>query len=209
MKKALKVKKAQKAKKQQRNNDVKAVVCLGNPGARYRRTRHNVGFMVCEELAKRHGLRFKVGRGEYLLAISEELDTAFIKPITFMNNSGIAVKDIVKRYNVDVEDLMVIYDDLDLKLGRIKIKKFGSGGTHNGMRSIIQHLASDGFPRLKFGIDVEGRRENGSSVDFVLNNFSRSEKEQVEGLLPDAADAVDCFLAEGLEKAMNTYNQRL
>ncbi len=187
---------------------MKAVVGLGNPGARYRRNRHNVGFKLCDELASRHGLKFKAGRGEYMLAVSEELDAAFVKPITFMNNSGIAVKDIVKRYNVDLEDLLVIYDDLDLMLGRFKIKKLGSGGTHNGMRSIIQHLSSDGFPRLKFGIDVPGRRENGSSVDFVLNNFSRSEKEEVESLFPVAADAVDCFITEGLEKAMNTFNQR-
>lgn len=187
---------------------MKAVIGLGNPGARYRRTRHNVGFVLCDELANRNGLKFKAGKGEYMLAISEELDTLFVKPITFMNNSGIAVKDIVKRYNVDVEDLMVIYDDLDLKLGRFKIKKSGSGGTHNGMRSIIQHLSSDGFPRLKFGIDVDGRRENGSSIDFVLTNFSRSEKEELENLLPVAADAVACFITDGLEKTMNIYNQR-
>jgi PTH1 family peptidyl-tRNA hydrolase len=201
VKKALK-----KAKKKQRNNDVKAVIGLGNPGVRYRRTRHNIGFELCEELVKRYGLKFKMGKGDYIYAISEELDTVFAKPITYMNNSGIAVKDIVKRYNVNMEDLMVIYDDLDLMLGRFKIKKSGSGGTHNGMRSIIRHLSSDGFPRLKFGIDVDGRRESGSSVDFVLSNFSRSEKEEVENLIPKALNALDCYITEGLEKAMNTYN---
>jgi len=208
VKKALKAKKALKKLKLQRNNDVKAVVGLGNPGARYRRTRHNVGFMLLDELSSRHGIKFKAGKGEYMIGISEKFDTAFVKPLTFMNNSGIAVKDIVKRYDVDMEDLMVIYDDLDLELGRFKIKKSGSGGTHNGMKSIIYHLESDGFPRLKFGIDVPGRRENGNGVDFVLSNFNRSEKEQVAEIMPEAADSVDCFLAAGLEKAMNTFNQR-
>ena len=187
---------------------MKAVVGLGNPGARYRKTRHNVGYMLLDELSSRHSIKFKAGKGEYMIGISDKFDAAFIKPLTFMNNSGIAVKDIVKRYDVDMEDLMVVYDDLDLELGRFKIKKNGSGGTHNGMKSIIYHLNSDGFPRLKIGIDIEGRRDNGSGVDFVLSNFGRSEKEQIVEILPQAADSVECFLAEGLEKAMNTYNQR-
>lgn len=195
-------------KKHQRNNSVKAVIGLGNPGTRYRKTRHNVGFMLLDELSARHGIKFKAGKGEYVIGVSDKLDTAFIKPLTFMNNSGLAVKDIVKRYGVDVEDLMVVYDDLDLELGRFKIKKNGSGGTHNGMKSIIYHLESDGFPRLKIGIDVQGRRENGSGVDYVLSNFTRSEKERISEILPEAADSVDCFITEGLEKAMNTYNQR-
>ncbi len=204
MKKALKAVKQE----QQRNNIVKAVVGLGNPGARYRRTRHNVGFMLVDELSSRFGVKFKGGKGEYIIGISEKLDTAFIKPLTFMNNSGVAVKDIVKRYDVDVEDLLVIYDDLDLVLGRFKLKKNGSGGTHNGIKSIIYHLNSNNFPRLKMGIDVAGRRENGSSEDYVLSNFTRSEKEQIQNLLPEAADAVEAFISEGLEKTMNTYNQR-
>ena len=205
MKKVLKV---LKKNHQQRNKTLKAVVGLGNPGARYRRTRHNVGFMLVDELSSRYGVKFKGGKGEYMIGISEKLDTAFIKPLTFMNNSGSAVKDIVKRYDVKMEDLLVVYDDLDLILGRFKIKKDGSGGTHNGMKSIIDHLYSDGFPRLKIGIDVDGRRENGSSVDYVLNNFSRAEKLQILDILPEATDAVECFITQGLEKAMNTYNQR-
>lgn len=187
---------------------MKAIVGLGNPGARYRRTRHNAGFMLMDELSSRYGIKFKAGKGEYMVGISEKHDTAFIKPLTFMNNSGIAVKDIVKRYDVELEDLLVMYDDLDLELGRFKIKKNGSGGTHNGMKSIIYHLENDGFPRLKIGIDVEGRRENGSGMDYVLGNFTRSEKEQLLEILPMAADSVDCFITDGLEKAMNTYNQR-
>jgi peptidyl-tRNA hydrolase, PTH1 family len=187
---------------------VKAVVGLGNPGTRYRRTRHNVGFMLLDELSSRFSIKFKGGKGDYLIGISEKLDTVFVKPLTFMNNSGVAVKDIVKRYDVDVEDLLVVYDDLDLVLGRFKLKKNGSGGTHNGMKSIIYHLNSDDFPRLKMGIDVDGRRENGSPEDYVLSNFTRSEKEQIQNLLPEAADAVEAFISEGLEKTMNTYNQR-
>ncbi|MCF7832188.1 MAG: aminoacyl-tRNA hydrolase [Candidatus Marinimicrobia bacterium] len=187
---------------------MKAVVGLGNPGVRYRRTRHNVGFMLVDELSSRYGVKFKGGKGEYMIGISEKLDTAFVKPLTFMNNSGSAVKDFVKRYDVNMEDLLVVYDDLDLLLGRFKFKQDGSGGTHNGMRSIIDRLNTDSFPRLKIGIDVDGRRENGSSVDYVLSNFSRTEKLKFQELLPEATDAVECFITQGLEKAMNTYNQR-
>jgi PTH1 family peptidyl-tRNA hydrolase len=187
---------------------VKAVIGLGNPGARYRRTRHNIGFMLVDALSALHHVKFKGGKGEYMVGICEKLDTAFIKPLTFMNNSGIAVKDVIKRYNVELEDLLVVYDDLDLNLGRFKFKKDGSGGTHNGMKSIMYHLNTDSFPRLKIGIDVDGRRENGDSIDFVLNNFSRSEKEVIANILPEACNATESFLVNGLERTMNTYNQR-
>ncbi len=187
---------------------MKAVVGLGNPGIRYKRTRHNAGFMLMDELILRYGLKLKAGKGEYLIAVSETLDTAFAKPLTYMNHSGVAVKDILSRYHVSEEDLLVLYDDLDLALGRIKIKANGSAGTHNGMRSVIQQLNSDAFPRLKIGIDVDGRRDEGSSVDYVLSGFSRGERAQLDEVLPLAADAVDCYIRNGLEQAMNLYNQR-
>jgi len=187
---------------------LKAVVGLGNPGMRYRHTRHNAGFMLLDLLAIRGGLKYKAGKGEYMVAVSGNNDTAYVKPLTYMNNSGIAVKDVMKRYHVRPEDVLIVHDDLDLLLGRIKFKSGGSAGTHNGVQSVIEHLRDDAFPRLKIGIDIEGRRESGSPVDFVLSKFSRSERETVRDILPLAAEAADCFILEGLEQAMNRYNQR-
>lgn len=187
---------------------MKAVIGLGNPGSRYRNTRHNVGFMLMDLLAERHQLRFKAAKGEYVIAVSEDLDTAFVKPLTFMNNSGLAVKDLMKRYSVNLEELLVAQDDLDLPLGRFKFKPGGSAGTHNGIRSVIYQLGSDAFTRLKIGIDVEGRRENGDPVDYVLSKFSPSERETLEEVLSTTAEAVESYLREGLEQTMNTYHQR-
>jgi len=189
---------------------MKAIVGLGNPGKDYQDTRHNIGFKVIDAIADDERITIKKNSYNSLIGIGKvnTEQIILVKPLTFMNNSGTAVKDIVKRYDVKLEDLLVVYDDLDLVLGRFKIKKDGSGGTHNGMKSIIDHLYNDGFPRLKIGIDVPGRRENGSSVDYVLNNFSRAEKLEIQDVLPEAADAVECFITHGLEKAMNTYNQR-
>lgn len=187
---------------------MKAVIGLGNPGNRYRSTRHNAGFVLLDELVRRHGLHLKAGKGEYMIAWSDDANTAFIKPLTFMNNSGIAACDVLKRYDVEPGNMLVLHDDLDLQLGSIKFKDGGSAGTHNGLRSIIYSLGSDAFPRLKIGIDFEGRRESWTPVDFVLSKFSPSEKKALEDILPLAADAVDCYVTEGLEPAMNRYNQR-
>jgi peptidyl-tRNA hydrolase, PTH1 family len=206
VKKALKTKITKKA---QRNKTLKAVVGLGNYGMRYRNTRHNAGFMLLDTLAERCRLKYKAGKGDYVIAFSADRDTAYVKPLTYMNNSGIAIKDVAKRYDVSLEDMLVVHDELDLLLGRIKFKSGGSAGTHNGVRSLIEHLQDDAFPRLKIGIDIEGRREGGSSVDYVLSKFSRSEREIISEVMPLAADAVECFLSEGMEKAMNQYNQRL
>ena len=187
---------------------MKAVIGLGNPGSRYRKTRHNVGFMVLDELASRYRLKFKAGKGEYMIAFSKNHDAAFVKPLIYMNDSGVAVKDVLKRYDIHMEDTLVVYDDLDLELGRIKFKLSGSGGSHNGMKSIIYHLDSDTFPRLKIGIDIDRRRETWSSVDYVLSNFSRSERTKVDEIIPLAADAIDHFVIHDLEQTMNVYNQR-
>ncbi|MDD3095223.1 MAG: aminoacyl-tRNA hydrolase [Candidatus Neomarinimicrobiota bacterium] len=187
---------------------MKTIVGLGNPGSRYRHTRHNVGFMLLDLLAERHGLRFKAGKGDYMIAVSEELDTAFVKPLTYMNESGLAIRDAVRRYAVQSPDLLVAHDELDLELGRFKFKAAGSAGTHKGIRSIIYHLDSDAFPRLKVGIDVAGRRESSEAVDYVLSKFSLAEKTLLHDTLHLAADAVECFLKEGLEKTMNMYHQR-
>jgi peptidyl-tRNA hydrolase, PTH1 family len=187
---------------------VKAIIGLGNPGSKYRNTRHNVGFMLTDLLAERYRLRFKAGKGEFVIAVSEDLDTALVKPLTYMNHSGLAVRDLLRRYPVTLPELLIVQDDLDLVLGRFKFKAGGSAGTHNGIRSVIYHLGDDNFARLKIGIDVEGRRDNAEPVDYVLNSFAASERKTLDEVLSAAADAADSYIREGLEQAMNTHHQR-
>ena len=209
MKKA-KRRKAKKAKKKKKpeNKGVRTIIGLGNPGSHYRATRHNAGFILLDEVLRRKKLRLKAGKGDYMVAISDDEDTAYVKPLTFMNNSGAAVGDFLKRYHAKAEDMLVLHDELDLPLGSFKFKAGGSAGTHNGLRSIIYTLGSEDFPRLKIGIDIEGRREGWTPVDFVLGKFPPSEKEALDAVIPRAADAVDCYINEGLEPAMTRYHQR-
>ncbi len=205
-KKPVKMKK--KARKSPGNNNVKAVIGLGNPGNRYRSTRHNAGFLLLDALTVRHHLRMKAGKGEYMIALSDDEATAYVKPLTYMNKSGTAARDLLRHYDIMPEDMLILHDDLDLSLGKMKFKDGGSAGTHNGLRSVIYALGSDAFPRLKIGIDIEGRRENWSPEDFVLSRFSPLEEKVLEEIIPLASDAVDVYVAEGLGSAMNRYNQR-
>lgn len=186
---------------------MKAVIGLGNPGKRYAATRHNMGFMLMDLMAQRLGLSFKAGRGDYVMARDVRTDTVFVKPLTFMNESGRAVRHVVDYFDVSLADTLVVYDDLDVDFGRFKFKPGGSGGSHNGMRSIIYQMKEDGFPRLKMGIHSAGRRETTASVDYVLSAFSREEKAELPRILDEAADAVELFMKEGLDQTMNRYNR--
>ncbi|MCK8817029.1 aminoacyl-tRNA hydrolase [Natroniella sulfidigena] len=184
---------------------MKLVVGLGNPGYKYQFTRHNVGFMVLNLLADEHNLNLKreekkaiVGK---LRVGSEKVILA--KPQTFMNNSGQAVRSLADYYNIEFEDILIVYDDLDLELGRFKIKPKGGHGGHNGIKSIFNHLQTKEFPRLKVGI---GRPEHRSVVDYVLGEFSQQEEKELESVLTTACDAIKVFLTEGLQQAMNQYN---
>lgn len=187
---------------------MKAVIGLGNPGKKYARTRHNMGFMLMDLLAERHDLSFKAGRGEYVLARDVNTDTILIKPLTYMNLSGLAVRHVLDYYHISLEDTLVVYDDLDVDFGRFKFKPQGSGGSHNGMKSIIFQLKRDDFPRLKMGIHTPGRRENTQSVDYVLSPFSKDENAELKNVLDTAADAVEHFMNDGLDDTMNRYNRR-
>jgi PTH1 family peptidyl-tRNA hydrolase len=183
------------------------VVCgLGNPGDRYRLTRHNVGFRVVDLLADRWGVtkghvrdgaaRLEVDRGE---AVGRVL---LVKPARFMNQSGTPVRAALRNANAALEtDLLVVTDDADLPLGRLRMRRAGSAGGHNGLRDIIETLGTDEFARLRVGI---GR--NGEMVDHVLSTFSRAEEELARQAIATAADAVESWLAEGVEAAMNAFN---
>jgi PTH1 family peptidyl-tRNA hydrolase len=183
------------------------VVCgLGNPGDRYRLTRHNVGFRVIDLLADRWGVsqghvrdgaaRLEVDRGDPVGRVM------LVKPARFMNLSGAPLRAALRHANATLEsDLLVVTDDADLPLGRIRMRRAGSAGGHNGLRDIIETLGTDEFARLRVGI---GR--NGEMVDHVLSTFSLAEEELARDAIATAADAVETWLADGVEAAMNAYN---
>ncbi|WP_129670465.1 aminoacyl-tRNA hydrolase [Candidatus Chloroploca sp. Khr17] len=183
------------------------LVGLGNPGAQYARTRHNIGFDVVETLAARHGLEFGGKRANSLLAEGKVAGqrVALVKPQTFMNLSGQAVAALRTWYKVDAaREILIIYDDLDLPFARLRFRERGSAGTHNGMRSIVQQLGTSDFARLRIGIGQPPGKMDVAA--YVLSRFSKEEAEQVPDLIATAADAVDLVVREGLVVAMNRYN---
>jgi len=187
---------------------VKLLVGLGNPGREYRETRHNVGFLVIEEIARRHALAFSMAPSqvpETFVAKRYGTDPWLVaKPLTYMNRSGDAVAALAGYYDVAPQDLLVVYDDIDLPFGRLRARARGSAGTHNGMRSVVSCLGTTEFPRLRLGVGRgDSRRE---LADHVLAIFERDERDALESFISRAADAAEMFAVEGIEKAMNIYN---
>jgi PTH1 family peptidyl-tRNA hydrolase len=180
---------------------IKIVFGLGNPGRLYQKTRHNVGFMVVSRLARRMGLKFDKKFCSSRVAEGEGIVLA--KPYTYVNLSGKAAKALLQRFSLSPEELLVVCDDVALPLGRIRIRRKGSDGGHNGLRSIIKELGTENFPRLRVGIGREGIKD---LVGYVLGEFEREEMEILEKVLEVAVDAVECIIKEGIEEAMNKYN---
>jgi PTH1 family peptidyl-tRNA hydrolase len=177
---------------------------LGNPGRRYSRTRHNVGFMVIEEIACRKEIDFKDRKGYRMgRGFAEGHNILILEPLLFMNMSGPVVKDILRKFNVQPENLIVIHDDLDMDTGKLKIKRRGSSGGHKGIESIIQSLSSKDFVRLKVGI---GREDAVPPEDYVLSKFRRNEITLIKDIIQKAADAVCSIVSEGVDTAMNRFN---
>jgi PTH1 family peptidyl-tRNA hydrolase len=183
----------------------KLIVGLGNPGREYADNRHNVGFQCLNRLAEAWGLSFNKRKHKALLARGEMagLKAILAKPQTFMNLSGEAVERLARSYNVPPEDILVIYDDLDLPLGKIRLRPRGGSGGHKGMNSIIEHLGTDAFPRLRVGI---GRPTHGDPVDYVLEDFAPDERMAMEEAYERAISAVELWLTQGIVAAMNRYN---
>jgi PTH1 family peptidyl-tRNA hydrolase len=183
---------------------------LGNPGEQYAKNRHNAGFQALAYLAGRHGLTFSEKQGRARIASGSIAGQRVVlaKPFTFMNASGEAIAPIVRWHKLDVRrELLVIYDDLDLPFGTLRLRASGSAGGQNGMKSIISHLGTNEFARLRVGI---GRPPDGRDpIDYVLGNWSRAEAEQLPDLWARVADAVELFIAEGIVAAMNRYNVQL
>jgi len=187
---------------------VKMVVGLGNPGRKYERTRHNVGFEVVEELASRLSGRFRKG----WLAAAETakvqtdggVDLLLVKPQTYMNLSGTAVAPLARKRGLAPQDVVVVVDDAELPAGKLRIRAKGSAGGHNGLKSIIQELGSDEFLRVRVGV---GRKDPGGDLaDHVLSPFSREDRREIDEAVTRAADAVLCILHENVDAAMNKFN---
>ena len=184
------------------------IVGLGNPGKKYENTRHNMGFIAVDLLAEKYGIKvdkikFKALVGEGRIAGQKVL---LVKPQTYMNLSGQSVMEVMNFYKEDIENLIVIYDDIDIPTGTIRLRKKGSAGTHNGMRNIVYLLQEDGFPRIRVGIGSESKVD---LIHYVTSGVTKKEKDLLEDALTRAADAAACIVEKGIEKAMNEYNIRL
>lgn len=186
---------------------IKAVVGLGNPGEEYRETRHNVGFMVIDALRKYLKCNKKKEKCFCELYECDEYDIILAKPQTYMNLSGNAVLNIIKDYKIKPEEIVVVYDDLDLPLGTVKLKKSGSSAGHRGMKSIIEMIKTENFPRLRVGI---GRPTNkGEISDYVLSPFGKDEKLLVEKVIIHCEECITNVIKYGIDKAMNFCNKSL
>ena len=186
---------------------MKLVVGLGNPGDKYRGTRHNVGFEVIDLLARRHGLTFESAPTEAVLARWRRPDEVVLlaKPLTFMNLSGRAAGDLLRFYKVPIEQLLVVTDDVNLPLGRLRARASGSEGGHNGLRSIAQQFGSVDYPRLRIGVGRGDLRRD--LADHVLARFDPDEQPAAAEAVARAAEAVETWIAEGLVSMMNAYNR--
>jgi PTH1 family peptidyl-tRNA hydrolase len=188
------------------------VVGLGNPGSQYESTRHNIGFRIIDNLALNIETEFKKVKSYDSLISRGKLmnhNLMLVKPQTFMNLSGKSVSKIVSYYRISFQDLLIVYDDLNLELGQIRIRKRGSAGGHKGVESIIQYLNSEDIPRLRIGIGKPSINSNFDYASYVLSNFNNNEKDKISEVIQLSTEAIKTVIEDGLEKAMRKYNRKL
>lgn len=191
---------------------MKLIVGLGNPGIAYARNRHNIGFQCVNHFARLHSIRFDRKQCRARIAMREADTERFLlaKPMTFMNFSGRSVACLVNKHGVSLSDLLVIYDDLDLPPGKIRLRQSGGSGGHKGMNSIIAYLGSEEFPRIRVGIGRPPQEErccdSDPVVNHVLSRFSAEEEKEIKPVISRVSQAIDCFLSRGIEAAMNEFN---
>lgn len=183
------------------------LVCLGNPGDQYENTRHNVGFQVADAVAERHNVpiqRLKFRALTNTITVGEK-KVLLMKPVTYMNLSGEAVHEAASFYKVPPERILVVSDEVALAPGKIRVRRSGSAGGHNGLKNIIAHLGTDQFPRIRVGVGQKPHPDY-DMADWVLGKFQAEDKKAVEEAVKRAADAAECLIQEGVDKAMNRYN---
>lgn len=188
------------------------MVGLGNPGLKYEFTRHNIGFRTVDNLARDIETEFKKVKSYYSLISRGMINThkvMLIKPQTFMNLSGRAVSKVVSYYKISFQDLLIVYDDLNLELGQVRIRKKGSAGGHKGIESIMQYLNSEDIPRLRIGIGNPLVNFNFDCVSYVLSNFNHDEKDKIKEVIQLSTKAIKTVIEDGFEKAMRKYNRKL
>lgn len=187
---------------------MKLIVGLGNPTKEYENTRHNIGFMAIDALGEANGIRIDTLKHKALIGkgLIEGQKVILAKPVTYMNLSGEAVREISDYYKIPAEDIIIIFDDTTLDVGRMRIRKKGSAGGHNGIKSIISHLGTMDFPRIKVGI---GEKKEGQDLaDYVLGKFSKEDREVLKEVLNDVKKAVNLMLWDDIAEAMNLYNKK-
>ena len=182
---------------------MKAIIGLGNPGKKYSKTRHNLGYVVIDNYAKIASASFKAGKGEYVYSKPSK-NILLLKPTTYMNNSGFAVKTAMDYFNIHESEITIVYDDLDLPFGKIKYKEKGRSGGHKGVEDIIYHLSSHVFPRLKLGIANENQTK--PSENFVMNPFNKKEVKLLDDVVAMAIEILDFSLLNSATETMNKFN---
>ena len=187
---------------------VKLIVGLGNPGSQYEYTRHNIGFLALDEIAKEFAInvnkiKFKGLWGQGMVHGEK---VYLLKPHTYMNNSGESVREILDYFKISPKDMIVLVDDIDIDFGEVRIKKQGSAGTHNGLKSIIYHIMDDQFPRIKIGVGKKHEKQD--LANFVLSTFSQEEGKVMEACISRTKDIVNEIIKEDVERAMNKFNGR-
>lgn len=187
--------------------DMYIIAGLGNPGKEYEKTRHNMGFLVLDMLSDRNGISISKKKHNAMIGKGSMAGKKVMlaKPMTYMNESGRSLGEIFRYYGVDPEKMIVIYDDMDLEPGTIRIRKKGGPGAHNGMKSVVSHMGTDQFPRIRIGI---GRTSVDGWKDFVLDKIPKKDEELLAQGVAKAADAVEEILRSGIDKAMNRFNTR-
>jgi peptidyl-tRNA hydrolase, PTH1 family len=189
------------------------VAGLGNPGEQYAQTPHNLGFLVVDRLAARHGIRLTrqecqalVGHGTLGQGTNAEKTVLLVQPQTYMNLSGVAIRPLMEKYEIPPSDLLLIYDELDLPWGSIRVRPKGSAAGHNGITDVIEKIGTQEFPRIRLGVHPGHPLSNGK--DYLLSRFTRRQKEELDAFIDRGADAAESVIAEGVEKSMAKFNRR-
>ena len=183
---------------------MKVIIGLGNHGNKFKKTKHNAGFWILDELASRNNVSYSAGFGEYIYSYINKKDIYLMKPVSGMNLSGLAVNQFMDKYNVALNELIIVLDDIDLPLGSLRIKPKGGDGCHRGIQNIIYSVGSNKFARLRFGIGTDENMR--PSEKYVLKPFNNSDCLHAKDMIKKAADALDSILFFGLEKTMNNFN---